>query len=211
MIKNLIKIFNRSELALIKRLNTPIKVQDFLDALPFNFEDQGETYYSPRKVIDKKTAHCFEGALFAALCFRYHKRKHFLIDLKVKKSAKKDSDHVVCVFESKGAWGAVSKTNHAVLRYRDPIFKNYSEIAKSYFHEYFLDTGEKTLESYSKPFDVWRKFGEEWVGSDHDLDHIALSLDKSPHTPFLDPKNKKFVRKAGKTEIKGGAVEEWKK
>ena len=132
------------------------------------------------------------------------------MDLKVK-NLKKDSDHVVCIFEINGFWGAISKTNHAVLRYRDPIYKNAREVALSYFHEYFLDDGEKTLLSFSKPFDVWKKFGLEWIAREDDLDEIAEYLDRVKHFPFVSEKNKKLIRKAGKTEIKGAIVSEWNK
>ena len=204
------KILNSRELAIIKKLSTPAKIQDFLDDLPFNFEQRGETYYSPRIVLKFKIAHCFEGAFFASLCLSYHGVKNFILDLKVK-NLKKDSDHVVCIFEINGFWGAISKTNHAVLRYRDPIYKNAREVALSYFHEYFLDDGEKTLLSFSKPFDVWKKFGLEWIAREDDLDEIAEYLDRVKHFPFVSKKNKKLTRKAGKTEIKGAIVSEWNK
>ena len=73
-----------------------------------------------------------------------------------------------------------------------------------------MDTGEKTLVSFSKPFDVWKKFGETWVESGEDLDEIAEALDNSPHINFVPEKNKKMIRGAGKTEIAGAAVVEWK-
>jgi hypothetical protein len=115
------KILNKKELDLIKKLNTPNKVQGFLDKMPFNFEQKGETYMSPRKVLEMGKMHCFEGALFASLCLTYHRFENFLLDLKVKKSAKTDSDHTLCIFRINNHWGAISKTNHSVLRWRDPI------------------------------------------------------------------------------------------
>lgn len=204
------KILNKKELAIIKKLNTPSKIQDFLDSVPFNFEEGGETYRSPQKALIENKMHCFEGALFACLCLSFHGFKNFLLDLKVK-DVSKDSDHVVCAFEINGFWGAISKTNHSVLRWRDPIYKNFRELAISYFHEYFLDDGRKTLSSYSKPFDVWKKFGFSWIEREDDLDEIAEYLDRVRHFPFVPDKNKKYIRKAGKTEIKGASVEEWNK
>ena len=212
-IKNEIKkILNKKELRMVERLNTPNKIQDYIDKNPFNFEKGGETYHSPRTVLEKKVMHCFEGALFSTLCLSYHGYKNFLIDLKISKKFKKfDSDHVLSVFEINGFFGAISKTNHSVLRWRDPIYRDYKEIAKTYFHEYFLDSGEKTLESYSKPFDVFKKFGLDWVASEEDLDLIAEALDNSEHFNFVPDKNKEYIRRVGKTEIKGAGVQEWKK
>jgi hypothetical protein len=96
-----------------------------------------------------------------------------------------------------------------VLRWRDPIYKNYRELALSYYHEYFLDSGEKTLKSFSKPFAVWKKFKDLMEGQ-KDLDVIALALDKSPHIDFVPKINAKFIRKTGETEVKGAGITEWK-
>lgn len=205
------KILNPSELAVINKLSTPHKIQDFLDQLPFNFETGRETYMSPRRILEKRKSHCFEGALFAHLCLTYHGYKNFLLDLKVKKSARDDQDHIVCLFEINGFWGAISKTNHSVLRWRDPIYKDYAEIARTYFHEYFLDDGKKTLDSFSKPFDVFKNFGLQWIVEKADLDPIAEKLDRSPHIAFVPKKNSRLIRKVGKTEIKGAQITEWRK
>lgn len=195
---------------IIKKLDTPGKIQDFLDKIPFNFEKGKETYWPPRKMLRNKKAHCFEGAVFAAFCLERHGFRNFLVDLKVS-NLRHDSDHTLCVFRLNGFWGAISKTNHSVLRWRDPIYKNIRELVMSYYHEYFLNDGEKNLKSYSKPFDIWKKFGKKWAERENDLDEIAEALDKSPHTDFVPAKNRKFVRRAGKTEIRGAAVAEWKK
>jgi hypothetical protein len=210
--KKILEILNTKEKALLRRLDTPQKVQDFLDEVPFNFEESRETYFSPRKMLRTNRCHCLEGALFAHLCLKYHGFESFILDLKVKEKFRKkgeDSDHTVCLFRQGGLWGGVSKTNHSVLRWRDPIYLNPREIAASYFHEYFLNNGEKTLESYSKPFDVFKKFGHEWIVAENDLDHIAEALDKTPHLPFVPKKSVRFVRRAGKTEIKGASIAEW--
>lgn len=182
-------------------------MQDFLDKVPFNFEKEGETYWSPKKSLKENKMHCFEGAIFACACLKKNKIENYLMDLKVK-DLKKDSDHTLCIFKINEYWGAISKTNHSVLRWRDPIYKNYRELAMSYFHEYFLETGEKTLKSFSKPFHIFKKFGDIWIESDQDLDEIAETLDKSPHINFVPEKNKKMIRKAGKTEIKGASITE---
>lgn len=195
---------------LIKKLNRPDKIQDFLDRIPFNFEEERETYMSPKKVFEKNKAHCFEGALFASVCLRNVNIENYLVDLKVK-NLKIDSDHVLCAFKINKFWGAISKTNHSVLRYRDPVYKNYRELVMSYFHEYFLDDGSKSLKSFSKPFDVFKKFGKKWIENEEDLDHIAEALDKYPHINFVPKENKNLIKKASKTEIKGASIVEWKK
>lgn len=204
------KILNEGGLKIIKKLSTPHKVQDFLDTLPFNFEEKGETYYSPKIVLKEKKAHCFEGALFAHLCLTYHNFENYIVDLKTK-SIKEDSDHIICTFRINKFWGAISKTNHSVLRWRDPIYRDTEELAKTYFHEYFLDNGKKTLFSFSKPLNIFKIFGEKWVIAEKDLDQIAEKIDESLHQKFVPEKNLRLIRKVGKTEIKGASIEEWHK
>ncbi len=187
----------------------PKKIQEFLDKLPFNFEKRGETYRSPLKILENKEAHCFEGALLALSVLHQNGKKAFLLDLKTK-DLKKDSDHVVTLFKEGRRWGAISKTNHSVLRWRDPIYKTPEALAFSYFHEYFLDSGEKSLLSYSEPFDVIKRFGTGWIDSDDDLDKIALALDKSKHFLFYPKSLQKFLRKASPLEIKAASREQYK-
>jgi hypothetical protein len=59
--------FTKRERALIARLNTPAKVQRWLNALQYNTEQGGETQRSFRPVVRSRTAHCMEAALFAAV------------------------------------------------------------------------------------------------------------------------------------------------
>ncbi len=190
----------------LKRLSSPKKIQDFLNSLPFNFEKHGETHHSVRFSLKVRKAHCFEGALLAAAAMWIQGRKPLLLDLK---TARPDLDHVVAIWKEKGYWGAISKTNHAVLRYREPIYKSVRELALSYFHEYFLENGKKTLRSFSKPFDL-SKFGTDWLTTRDNLANLAHLLDKSPHIPILSPKQIRNLRKADKIETQTLKLEEWK-
>lgn len=195
---------------LFKKLNTPIKVQNFLDKLPINFEEEGETYRSPVEVLKVGRAHCFEGACLAAACLHLAGRRLHLLDLKTF-DLKNDADHVVVLFQQSGRWGAISKTNHPVLRWRDPIYPSVEALAYSYFHEYFLDNGSKTLFSFSKPFDIIARFGTDWIYAEEELDHIALALDRSKHYNFYPSGLKKHIRKAGKLEIEAAQSTQYKK
>ena len=49
------------------RLTSPAKIQAFLDDLPYSAEDR---YRCPLTVLRDRTAHCFDGALFAAAGLR---------------------------------------------------------------------------------------------------------------------------------------------
>lgn len=198
---------NKEEWKILKKLSTPQKIQDFLNSLPFNFEKDGETHHSVRYTLKSGRAHCFEGALIAALALWIQGRRPFLLDLV---TVPEDFDHVVTLFKEGGAWGAISKTNHAVLRFREPVYKNVRELVMSYFHEYFLDNGKKTLRGYSQPYDLSR-FGTGWFTTEDNLASLAHKLDRSPHKQILSRKQIKNLRKAEQVEIKAGKIVEYKK
>lgn len=143
----------------------------------------------------------------AAAALWYHGEKPLLFDLK---TTDDDMDHVVALFRRKGKWGAISKTNHVVLRYRDPVYKNVRELAMSYFNEYFLQNRKKTLRSFSRPFSLFR-YGSDWLTSKKNLWYIADDLDDSPHTPILGKGDARMLRPVHRIEIKAGDIEEWKK
>ena len=197
---------SREERKFFAKLHSPAKVQDYLDSLPINFEKDGETYMSPRRTIAAKTAHCFEGALVAAAAFALHGGRPLLMDLRTDES---DEDHVVALFEIGGYWGAVSKTNHPVLRYRDAVYKSPRELALSYFHEYFDKRGKKTLREYSAPFSLVKYLPQRWLTAEDELFWLVDALDNSRHFPIAPKKNLKQLRSASKLEQIATAQTEW--
>ena len=201
-------LFTSTEKALLKKLNTPAKVQDYLNSLKFNFEEDGkETVKSPIRVLREKNAHCIEGAIFAAYTLSIHGHKPLIMHLK---TTKDDFDHIITLFKIDGLWGALSKTNHAVLRYREPIYRNFHELVMSYFHEYFLDDGKKTLRQYSKLLDL-NVFEKGWETEEDDLWGIDDELDRIKHYDIAPKKVFKNLRKADKTEIAASQIVEYKK
>lgn len=196
----------KKDFAVFKKLNSPAKIQDFLEVIPINFEPAGETCHSPLMVLKNNTAHCMEGAMLAAACFWHNGERPLLMDLKTVN----DDDHVVTLFKRNGYWGAVSKTNHAVLRYRDPVFKTVRELALSYFNEYFLDSGIKTMRSFSSPFSLLQ-YDSDWLVSEKDLWAIPEDLDKSRHFKIFPDKFSRHLRIADKVEIDAGKITSWKK
>ena len=200
--------FTQKEKKLLQKLNTPAKVQDFLNSLKFNFEKparrggDGETLKSPVMVLRTKSAHCMEGAILGAYILSLHGFLPFVLHLEATKG---DYGHVITPFKIKGLWGALSKTNHAVLRYREPVYKNIHELVMSYFHEYFLDNGVKTLRKYSRPLNL-NVFGKDWELSEKDLWKIDKKLDKIKHYNILSKTDIKNLRKADKVEVEAGRI-----
>lgn len=199
---------NQVSLKILKNLDTPAKIQDFLEKLPANFEKNGETCRSPLGVLKHREAHCLEGAIFAAACLRLNGHKPLILDLK---AHRRDLDHVIAPFKLKNHWGAISKTNHAVLRYREPAYQNIRELVMSYFHEYFLDNGQKTLQSHSEPIDLSRFDKKGWMTSDKNLWYIDRYLRQVPHKPILSATMAKNLRKTDPIEIRAGKLVQWKK
>ena len=194
----------KKHFSVFKKLNSPSKIQDFINKIPINFEPEGETCSSPLMVLKNKKAHCMEGAVLAAACFWHNGERPLLLDLKTYK----DDDHVVALFKRNGYWGAVSKTNHAVLRYRDPVFKTIRELALSYFNEYFLDSGVKTMRSYSSPFSLF-KYDDDWLVSEKHIWRIPEELDDSRHFKIFPAGTR--LRLADPIEIETGKITEWKR
>jgi hypothetical protein len=198
----------KKEFSILKKLNTPIKIQDFLDSMPINFEKKGETNMSVRRSLREQKIHCFEGALIAAAALWDNGEEPLIMDIK---APDPDVDHVLCVYKKNGYFGAISKTNHATIRYRDPVYKSIRELAMSYFHEWFMNTnGKKTLRSFSNPYNL-KQQGTDWITSEKDLWHLVDALENLPHFEVAPKKNLKLLRRADKMEMKAGKLVEWKK
>lgn len=194
------------EYKILKKLDTPVKIQDFLDTIKINFEPDGDTVLSPLSVLEKGICHCVEGAILAALALRVHGQPPLLLDLTANKS---DFDHVVALFKKDGKWGAISKTNHAVLRYREPIYNSIRELAMSYFHEYFDDRGKKNLRSFSLPVNLKRFDKRGWMTTKNEVDYIPEYLAEVKHFPILTKKQIRNLRPADSIEVRAGKLVEW--
>lgn len=198
---------NAQELRILRSLSTPGKVQDFLYRIPYNFEPGGDTCFSPRMVLREQRAHCMEGAMLAALAFRLQGRPPLVVDLE---GAPHDSDHVIAVFQERGKWGAVSSTNHAVLRFRDPLYRDLRELVMSYFHEYVDAAGQKTLRTYSRPVDLTRFDAEGWMTSEEPVWVVPEYLAEMPHTRILTPREVRTLRGQEPIEMQAGEIAQWK-
>lgn len=194
------------ELAALRKLDTPQKIQDFVSILPQNFETGGDSCMSVRETLKKGRAHCIEGAITAALAFWVHGGRPLLMDLKTED----DDDHVVAVFKQNGHWGAISKTNHAILRYRDPIYRTLRELAMSYMHEYSNVAWKKSLRSYSRPLDLSTYKPEAWI-TGKDAWVIAEDVDAIRHFPLVTHKQAKNLRKMEDIERKAGSILQYKR
>jgi hypothetical protein len=199
-------LLSAAEVKAFRQLGSPLRIQDFIDSLAINMEIDARTYMSPRRVLATGQAHCVEGALLAAAALAFHGQRPLLLDFQ---AAYDDEDHVVALFRENGHWGAISKTNHPGLRYRDPIHHSVRGLAASYFHEYYLWDGRKSLRHFSRPFDLSRYAPDSWVTAGEDLDWLVHALDASPHSPIIPKGNLRKLRPASAFEIHASSAIEW--
>lgn len=190
------------QIAQLRRLNSPALIQDFVTSIPANFEVGGETCLPVAEVLRQRRAHCIEGAFVAAAALWLQGRPPLVLDLKARDG---DTDHVVTLFQENGLWGAISKSNHVWLRWRDPVYRSMRELALSYFHEY-LRGDEKTLWSYSRPFDLRECPLEQWVSGNESCWDIAWKLDGIRHYQLFPKKQIRHLRRRDKTEQKGHQI-----
>jgi len=190
-------LWTDEEQAILASLNTPARVQDFLDSIPYTTDHQTR---SPRRVLRDRCAHCTEGAIFAAAALRFHGHPPLVVDLR----AENDDDHVIAVYRWRGHWGAVAKSNFVGLRYREPIFRNLRELALSYFEEYFNTLGEKSLRAYSRPVDLSIFDDIHWMTTEQDLEIIGARLDRVRHYPLLDAEAVRNLRPVDKRMYDAG-------
>src|SRR5215510_10960779 len=107
--------FAPRELRALRALRTPVGIQRALEAMPYHLAGSA---WSPRRVLREGTAHCLEGAIFAAAALRVLGWAPLLLDLE----AVQDTDHVISVYRVRGHWGAIAKSNFSSLRFREPVY-----------------------------------------------------------------------------------------
>jgi hypothetical protein len=170
--------FTSAELRTLRALKDPHGIQRFLDSLPYHLAD---TAWSPRRVLRENTAHCFEGATFAAAALRVLGYPPLVIDLE----AEHDTDHVVAVYRSHGHWGAIAKSNYTGCRGREPVYRTLRELALSYFEVYFNLRREKSLRTFSRPVNLKRFDYLEWMTTEKPVWFIAEYLCEISHYDLL--------------------------
>jgi len=163
---------------LLKPLSSPVKIQEFLDSIPYNTTKRT---LSPLLVLNERMAHCMDGGLLAASALRRLGHPPLIVDL----SAENDDDHIIAVFREGRCWGAIAKSNTTVLRFREPVYRTLRELAMSYFDMYYNLRGDKTLRSYSRTMDLSRFDERNWETTGEDLEFIGDYTFTVRHYPLL--------------------------
>ncbi len=178
------------ERRLLRKLNSPRKIQDHLDQLNYNCENSA---FSPRWVMITNEGHCFEGGLFACAALEFHGYKPLMVDLE----AHNDDHHVLSVYRTQTGWGSIAKSNTALLRGRVPFYKSMRELVMSYFDFYFNTKGELALTSYAlinlNKYNQW-----DWRTTDADLEDMGISFHKEKHHRLMTPRQIRTLQKVSK-------------
>jgi hypothetical protein len=193
--------FDSRELRTLRALGIPHGVQRALDAMPYHL---ASTAWSPRRVLRERTAHCLEGAIFAAAALRVLGFPPLLLDLE----AVQDTDHVLAVYRVRGHWGAIAKSNFAGLRYREPVYRSLRELVMSYFEGYINLRGDRTLRAYSRPVNLARfdRRRPGWMIAEDELWWVAEHLVGVRHTPLLRPGMLGRLHRADRRSLRAGLV-----
>jgi hypothetical protein len=168
--------FSVDELCLLAALDTPERVQDFLNTqIYYNNDhaspDMEETVMAPRQVLQTGKAHCFEGAMFAYAVDYLHGHDPRLVLLE----SIQDSEHNLVLMRDPqtGLYGCNAHSAYPHLDGRPAVFSSVRDLAATYRLWYYSDRSKErfdlTLMGYSDPFDLVAKYGVAWMSQDAQL------------------------------------------
>ena len=164
----------RAERALVARLRTPLAVQQWLNALPYNTEPGGETLRSLRGVVRHGTAHCLEAALTAAVVLEQHGYPPLVLSFESEDLL----DHVIFVYRTATGWGSVARSRDPGLHGRKPLFATPRALALSYVESYVDYTGR--IKAYAV-VDLRVMGTYDWRLSDRSVWKVERMLLDWPH------------------------------
>jgi hypothetical protein len=180
--------FLPAERRIIRRLRTPIAVQRYLNALPYNTEPPPgrATLRSFRGVVRHGTAHCLEAALAAAVILEQHGFPPLVLSFE----SIDELDHVIFVYQHRGRWGSVARSRDPGLHGRKPVFATARALALSYVDPYVDFTG--AVKGYTV-VDL-RTLGDyDWRLSERNIWKVERMLLNLPHRP-IRPSKKRIDR-----------------
>jgi hypothetical protein len=158
--------WTKGERAILRRLDSPAKIQDWLNETPYSTDP---IYRCPRRVMADRLAHCVDGGLFAAAALRRLGQRARVTWI----TAENDDGHLLALFERDGLIGAIGKSNFVTLRYREPVYRSLRELVMSYFDGYFNSKGQRTMRGYTAALDLSRLDRTGWMTSDAGMELVA--------------------------------------
>ncbi len=191
--------WTKQELRVLSSLTSPIKIQEYLDTLEYSAESR---YRSPRSVLRDRKAHCYDGAVFAAMALRRLGYPPLIVDM----DAVRDDDHLIALFKRHGRFGAIAKSNFVGLRYREPVYSSLRELVMSYFESFYNVDFEKTLRQDTRPLNLSTYDKLQWTTSDAALDVIGEALNNIRIYKIIDAAMARSLSPVDKRTYDAGLV-----
>jgi len=165
--------FTRREWEIVDALDSPAKVQRWLESLPYNHEERGETLRTFRGVVRANKVHCLEGALCAATILEQHGYPPIVADIE----SKDDLDHVLFLFRTGSKYGTVARSRDPGLHGRKPVYRTLRDLVYSYVDPFVDLTGR--VEGYGV-LDL-RTLRADWRLSPRNVWAVQQALIQMPH------------------------------
>jgi hypothetical protein len=182
-------------------LDRPARIQAFLNTIPYS---EDHFYRCPLRVLRDRKAHCFDGALFAAMALRRLGYPPLILEFIPNE---RDDDHILAIFKKRDHWGAVAQSNFTGLRYRDPVFRSLRELVMSYWGDHFNRAGEMTLRGYRGPINLETFDRLDWMASDAGLEALADGMDRYRIIPLLTAEMAADLDLADERSVRAGLLD----
>jgi hypothetical protein len=183
----------------VELLQSPLEIQIFLDEIPYRPEDDN---YCPASIFRDGRAHCFDGGLFAAAALRRLGHPPVIVQM----IPENDDDHILAIFQRKGLFGAIGKSNFVGLRHREPVYRSIRELIMSYFEVFYNVDGERTLRGYSQALKLEKFDALDWMCSDAGAQVVAAQLHHLRHFPILSPDQLKSLTRVDDLTYRAGML-----
>ena len=194
------RLLSTKERAIVSGFTSPAGIQAFLDSIPYSPDD---FYRCPLRVLQDRTAHCFDGAMFAAMALRRIGYPPLILDML---SNGRDDEHLPALFKDAGGWGAVAKSNFVGLRFREPVYRTLRELVMSYFEQYYNLEREKTLRGYTGPLNLKSFDRLNWMTADEAMERIAKRTDEIRRVMLIDAEMEKRLSLVDDRSYQAGLI-----
>ena len=166
--------FTPAELKLIDGLDTPEKIQNFIDGE--NGYDTEREDRSVKEVVADRRGECYNGALLATFCLLCHGTHASVLEV----LARDDEEHILCLYKQKGKFGSIAQSKFLGLKGRNPMYDTVRDLIVSYQEFFFAWDGRFSLDSYTNPIDL-KKYDMKWVYDPKTVVQMGKDLRQAKH------------------------------
>ncbi len=174
MSQEFLQVLSVNNQKIIKKLNTPELVQDFVDQkVIYDTKREDRTI---EEILNDGRGECYGGALLAATCLMVANLEVFLVRIEARGG---DEEHILCVYKQNNYFGSIAQSKFLGLKDRKPIYKTIRDLVVSYQEFYFGFDGRYTLLSFHQPLNL-KKYQFTWLSQRESVLQIAKDLISAP-------------------------------